>query len=183
MNLFIRLIILTFRFAWCKKQNPFDPVKQRFTVLPNDLDTNLHMNNGRYLTIMDLGRYTMMLKTGLLRHMLKEKWQPIVGSALLTYRKGLNPFDRYTLTTHIRHWDERWFFMEQCFMRGDTLIATGYIKGCLYSPREKRIMNVAEVVEKMGATLPHPTDMPDFITNWLAAEDEMYLEAVQDAAT
>ena len=29
-------------------------------VWPNDLDTNAHMNNGRYLTLMDLGRFDLM---------------------------------------------------------------------------------------------------------------------------
>ncbi len=28
----------------------------RFRVWPNDLDFNFHLNNGRYLTLMDIGR-------------------------------------------------------------------------------------------------------------------------------
>jgi acyl-CoA thioesterase FadM len=34
----------------------------RFRVWPGDLDFNLHMNNGRYLTLMGLGRLDLMAR-------------------------------------------------------------------------------------------------------------------------
>ena len=42
-------------------------------VWPNDLDTNAHMNNGRYLTLMDLGRFDLMTQCGLVGTVLKKK--------------------------------------------------------------------------------------------------------------
>ena len=45
----------------------------RFRVWPNDLDTNLHMNNGRYLTLMDLGRLDLLLRNGSVRHRAREQ--------------------------------------------------------------------------------------------------------------
>jgi acyl-CoA thioesterase FadM len=44
----------------------------RLRVLPNDIDINLHMNNGRYLTICDLTRVDMFIRTGLAKTMLQE---------------------------------------------------------------------------------------------------------------
>ena len=38
----------------------------RLRVWPNDLDANLHMNNSRYLLAMDLGRWELVMRTGLL---------------------------------------------------------------------------------------------------------------------
>jgi len=61
-------------------------------VLPNDLDINFHMNNGRYLTICDLTRVDMFIRTGLLKTMLKQKWRPVISEHTMTYRKALKPF-------------------------------------------------------------------------------------------
>ena len=43
-------------------------------VLPNDLDTNLHLNNGRYLTLMDLGRVDLMLRMGVMGELRRRRW-------------------------------------------------------------------------------------------------------------
>lgn len=42
-------------------------------VWPGDLDINLHMNNGRYLSLCDLGKIDLMLRTGLGRLALSRK--------------------------------------------------------------------------------------------------------------
>ena len=51
-------------------------------VWPNDLDTNAHMNNGRYLTLMDLGRFDLMTQCGLVGVVLRQRWFPIAGFAV-----------------------------------------------------------------------------------------------------
>ena len=70
-------------------------------VWPTDLDTNFHMNNGRYLTIMDLGRLDMILRSGLLKMAMKQKAVPILSSATIRYRLSLDPFQPYKLVSKI----------------------------------------------------------------------------------
>jgi hypothetical protein len=68
LNLWFRLILLLLMTPWRPKlEGPLDVSRLRFTVLPNDLDASLHMNNGRYWTLMDLGRMDLLLRTGLWR--------------------------------------------------------------------------------------------------------------------
>jgi hypothetical protein len=56
MNLWLRLFWLALALLWRRKLDPrHDVSRLTFRVLPTDLDLNGHMNNGRYLTIMDLG--------------------------------------------------------------------------------------------------------------------------------
>ena len=43
---------------------PLDESVIHARVLPTDLDLNLHLNNGRALTLMDLGRVDLMLRMG-----------------------------------------------------------------------------------------------------------------------
>ena len=41
-----------------------EPVELTPRVLPNNLDINGHMNNGRYLTIVDLALFTLFIRSG-----------------------------------------------------------------------------------------------------------------------
>ncbi len=54
----------------------------------NDIDVNLHMNNGRYMTVCDLNRVDLFIRTGLLALMLKQRWSPIVSQHTMDYKKG-----------------------------------------------------------------------------------------------
>ena len=66
----------------------------RFRVWPNDLDTNLHMNNGRYLTLMDLGRLDLLLHNGAVPFVLRNKWYPVLAGTQIRFRRPLNLFRR-----------------------------------------------------------------------------------------
>ena len=65
MNLYLRLFILLIRALFKPRMATLDTSVLHFHVLPNDLDLHRHMNNGRYLSIMDLGRADLMLRTGI----------------------------------------------------------------------------------------------------------------------
>ena len=65
MNLWFRSLIVLFTVFFRRSLDPLDESVLKFRVWPTDLDVNFHMNNGRYLTIMDLGRVDLMLRTGL----------------------------------------------------------------------------------------------------------------------
>lgn len=138
----------------------------RFRVWPNDLDTNLHMNNGRYLTIMDLGRLDLMFRTGLGRVIVKQRWRPMVGTAVIRFRRGLSPFERYVLKTRIVSWDDKWFWLEQRFERNNDVVAVGAIKGLFRDSRGN--VPTARVLSLLGVT-DTPTT-PDWIIAWQRAD-------------
>ena len=43
-------------------------------VWPNDLDSNLHMTNSRYLLAMDVGRWDLVVRTGFWRVLWRRRW-------------------------------------------------------------------------------------------------------------
>jgi acyl-CoA thioesterase FadM len=106
-----------------------DTIKMR--VWPNDIDFNLHLNNARYLSVMDYGRIRLLARTGLLRPVLKARYAPVVGSVWITYRRSLPLWARFQLSTRVACWDERWFYMEQTFTGDEGLAAAGWVKGAL----------------------------------------------------
>ncbi|WP_334174937.1 acyl-CoA thioesterase [Pseudoxanthobacter sp.] len=85
-------------------------------VWPTDLDFNLHMNNGRYLTLMDLGRVDLMVRAGLGRALFARRWMPVLADAQIRYRRSLAPFQRFRLETQITGWNEHSVFIEQRFV-------------------------------------------------------------------
>ena len=95
----------------------------RLRVLPNDLDVNLHMNNGRFLTICDLNRVDLFIRTGLARLMMREGWRPIIAEHTMTYRKPLRPFQRYEVVMEVVGSDERAFRMTHTFLLPGGVVA------------------------------------------------------------
>ncbi len=164
MNLYFRLLWLLLT-AWQRpKLQLLDDSVTEFRVLPNDLDTNLHMNNGRYLTIMDLGRTDMILRLDFLKTMLKRRWYPVVGYACMHFRRSLDPFQKYQLHTRIIGWDEKWFYMEQRFRIGDKVVAIGRLRGLFMCGRDK--VSSTELIEALGYGEHASPEMPAGFERW-----------------
>jgi acyl-CoA thioesterase FadM len=108
----------------------------RMRVWPNDIDFNLHLNNARYLNLMDYGRTHLLARTGLLRPVLRARYAAMVGAVWMTYRRSLPVFSRFELTSRLVCWDARWFYIEQTFVGRDGLAAVGWVKGVLRGKQE-----------------------------------------------
>jgi len=135
----------------------------RLRVLPNDVDLNMHMNNARYLNLMDYARTHLLARAGLLEHILRSRWQPLVGAVWITYRRSLPLFSKFQLTSRLVCWDERWFYVEQTFTGRKGLAAIGWVKGALRD--EKGIVEPQEAIAGVAAGAVSPA-MPDGMTAW-----------------
>ena len=135
-------------------------------VLPNDLDIYLHMNNGRYLTFMDLGRFDLILRTGIRKPARQHGWNPIVAATWIRYRKPLFCFQRFVLITRVVGWSDRWFVMEQKIMCRGRMHTQAYIKGVFVGRRG--VIRASEVLQSLGCDQSSPP-LPPFIEAWLAA--------------
>ncbi|MGB8517585.1 MAG: thioesterase family protein [Gallionella sp.] len=102
-------------------------------VLPNDLDVNLHMNNGRYLTICDLNRVDLFIRSGLMKAMFKRGWIPVIAEHTMSYKRPLNLLQRYEVKLQVTHYDEKYFHMQHAFIRAGRVVAEGTSKGCVYA--------------------------------------------------
>jgi acyl-CoA thioesterase FadM len=154
MNLWFRLLWWLLTWPRRGRLGPLDKSSLSFTVLPTDLDVNLHMNNGRFLALMDLGRLDLLARSGLVGVALKKKWRPIAAAITIHYRKPLQPFQRFQLETRILGWDEKWFYIEQVFLRGSTPLAQAWFKGLLLGPNGR--IHSAEVLAAAGFPLTSP---------------------------
>jgi len=135
----------------------------RMRVWPNDIDLNLHMNNGRYLSIMDYARTHLLARTRLLERIVRSRWQPLVGAVWVTYRRSLPVFAAFTLTSRMVCWDERWFYMEQTFAGAKGQAAVGWVKGALRDAQGT--LDPQRVIDGVAPGRTSPA-MPEAIAEW-----------------
>ncbi|MEM1143259.1 MAG: thioesterase family protein [Pseudomonadota bacterium] len=171
MNLYLRLLLTLIFGVRRERLAPHQESNSSFRVLPHDIDVFGHMNNGRYLQIMDVARVQWMLQAGVLRAMRVSRWGATLGGNLIRYRHALKLFRRYVVRTRLVHWNERWFFFEHAFIDGDgRTVATGLSRAAL---RDRQGWVSTDVV--VGAVAPGACTppMPDAVTRWLAADQTL----------
>ncbi len=157
MNLYLRFLILILkRLRVSTRIDVFDTCRTRFRVQPWDLDFNLHMNNGRYLSIMDLGRFDLMLKSGIFWKLMARGYYPVVVSESIRFRKSLGLFNGFELMTVLESWDERDLFLTQQFVHKGSVVAHGYIKGRFRQRGRKGSVPTAELFELTGKSFNGP---------------------------
>ena len=162
MNLWLRLIWFALT-AWRRPafRDASEASVLTFRVWPNDLDLSLHMNNGRYLTLMDLGRIDLMVRMGLWRAVRRHKWTPIASSIIIRYRRELTPFARFRLETRMVSWGEASVVIEQVFVLTSgpyqgQVAARALFKGGIYSRSERKFVNVYRLMAEIGQTAESP---------------------------
>ena len=155
MNLYFRFVLLLLKRIYII--SAFDACETNFWVNPFDLDINLHMNNGRYLSIMDLGRIDLLLKAKSFWNLLFKGYYPVVVSEGIRFKKALMPFQKFKIKTQIDHWDEKDFFIKQEFIVKNKVVAIGYIKA-RFLKRGKGSISTAQLFKLMGRDYaPCPT--------------------------
>jgi acyl-CoA thioesterase FadM len=163
MNLWLRLIWMLLGTLWRQRAGVLDTTTMRLRVLPNDLDFNGHVNNGRYLTLADLGRLDFVVRTGLARVAFAQRAIPIVGDAVAKFRKDLKPFEAYELQTRVLGWDDKWTFMEHRFVRhgrvAGVVVMRGLFRGAS-GPISPAVFQAA-----LGIAVASPP-LPDWVLAW-----------------
>ncbi len=179
MNLWLRLLHLIVASLFRARLDPSRDVSRlAFRVWPHDLDTSLHMNNGRYWTIMDLGRADLMIRSGLWRAVLREKWTPVVSAAKIRFRRELKPFRAFRLETRILAWGDTWLVMEHRIVTtgrdgSEILAAIALVRAGLYDRSAKRFVAVEQMFTAAGiAPAAAPVPAPE-VEAFIAAEEAL----------
>jgi len=140
MNLYFRLVWVMLMARRRKVITEDDLSNEIITrIMPNDLDLNLHVNNGRYMTLCDFNRVDLFVRSGLASIMIKNKLAPIVAEHTMTYIKPLRVFNKIRIGMNITHWDEKYFHATHTFYRGEKVVAEGTSKSLVVSRKDGRL--------------------------------------------
>ncbi len=177
MNLYFRFLATILKnLILPKKCDIFDETSVDLRVLPNDLDLNMHMNNGRFLTIMDIGRTDYTMKIGMHRPMMREKWGAVATAINVAFLRPLPPFGKYQLRTKLLSWDDMWFYMEQNFVRNEQIVASAIVKATFLKGGKRISPNI--VIPKCGFENARAPEFPHYLKELIEGE-EAFIENIK----
>ena len=121
---------------------PGDVGRIRVTTLPTDIDVLRHMNNGRYLSLFDLGRWDLLGRTGMTDAMKRNRWYAVVSAETVTFRKSLQLWQRFDIESRLLGHDDKAIYLEH----------RAVVDGEVYA----RAIIRARMLKRSGGTLSHP---------------------------
>src|SRR5690606_2180900 len=119
-SLLVNVIWRTLLVMWrarrrLRREGPLAPTavgRVRLTTLPTDIDLLRHMNNGRYLSLFDLGRWDLLVRTGMTDAMRRNGWYAVVASETVTFRKSLELWQRFDVESRLLGHDDKAIYLE-----------------------------------------------------------------------
>lgn len=135
---------------------------------PWDLDLFLELNNGRTLTLFDLGRIPLGQRAGLLALLKRERWGLTVAGSVVRYRRRVRMFDRIEMRSRLIGWDARFTYIEQIMLVRGVVTSQAVLRTAVTDA--KGIVPTQRLIDALAPGLATP-DLPDWVQAWIAAED------------
>lgn len=134
-----------------------------------DVDNYGEVNNGRQLTLMDLGRYDLGARVGLLELIKKKKWGLAVGGSSVRYRRRIPFLKKFELHSRVIGHDGRWFYFLQEMWRGESICSSALIKAGVIS---KDGLVPASTVMAEFPDVDWDGQLPEWAVAWIEAESQ-----------
>ena len=134
---------------------------------PWDLDMWAELNNGRTLTLFDLGRIPLAVRTGLVGILRQKRWGITVAGNSVRYRRRVRAFERLEMHSRCIGWDDKFLYMEQSMWKAGECTSHMLIRSAVTS--KAGIVNPTEVLAAMGKAVQRPA-LPAWVNAWTAAD-------------
>jgi len=164
--MFLRTALHLFLSRRAPKLHLGDVGRMRLRVLPVDVDFLGHMNNGVYLSVMDLGRLDLLVRSGVWASFQRLGYYPVVANETISFRRSLQPWQRYVLETRIAGYDDRSVYLEQRFVVDGEIYARAFVRG-RFLKKAGGIVTMTELSDAAGvdtASLPPA----EWLARWAA---------------
>lgn len=171
MNVIWRTLFVIWRARRALRRDGVLPPTTVTTIalrtLPTDIDILGHMNNGRYLSLFDLGRWDSLIRAGIYGAMKENGWYAVVSNASVTFRKSLALWQEFAVESRFWGHDEKGLYLEQ----------RAVVNGEVYA----RLIVRARILRRSGGTVSHeelftaihrPDNLPDvapWVLEWAKA--------------
>lgn len=150
---------------------PLDGVHvSHHTCWPWDLDPWRELNNGRTLTLYDLGRMPLVMRTGLGAVLRRNRWGITVAGASIRYRRRVRVFERFEMRSAMVGRDPRFLYVQQAMFREGEALSGLLVRAAVTRPGG--IVPTDEVVAALGAPADRADPLPPWVAAWSAAEAE-----------
>lgn len=158
--------------------HPLGTHVSRHRCWPWDIDLWMELNNGRTLTLLDLGRLPLAMRIGLISVLRKKRWNMTMGGVIVRYRRRIRPFESFEMRSRAIWWDERFVYLEQSMWKNDGECANHAMYRAAIVDKNG-IVAPQKVIDEMGFEGERP-EAPDWVTKWVAAENARPWPPMQD---
>lgn len=142
----------------------YDVGRLPMRTLPTDLDLNRHMNNGVYLSILDLGRFDLLIRNGIWEILQGRGWYPVVVSESITFRRSLTLWQKFVIETRVSGYDDKAVFVDQRIVVNGEIYAQAVIRA-RFLRKSGGTVSVEELIDAIG-TVPPDLRLPDWQVRW-----------------
>lgn len=134
---------------------------------PQDIDQYLEMNNGRVLTILDIGRTGLAQRVGLIGALTANRWGMTMAGNSVRYRKRIRPFVKLRAVSRCVGWDARFFYLEHALWIGQDCAAHALFRSAITD--KNGIVSPDKVFASVGHDGVSP-DLPAWVQAWIDAD-------------
>lgn len=171
MNVWWRTLLTIWRAkVLLHRRGPMPPRsvgRLRLRTLPTDIDLLGHMNNGRYASLFDLGRFDLLIRTGIWDAMNAQGWYAVVASETVTFRKSLQLWQRFDIESRFVGHDDRAVFLEHRAVVDGEVYARVIVRSRMLRRSGGTVSN-----EELFAAVGKPQGLPEvepWIHDWASA--------------
>ncbi len=173
-----------FKDVWlASRQPPFETLLDTHVshhiCWPHDLDVWLELNNGRALTLYDLGRTAMAQRAGLIKVLKRERWALTMAGTSTRFRRRIRGFERFEMRSRALCWDDKFIYLEQSMWKRNGECASHVLYRSAVTDKNG-IVAPLTVLTALGQPAVSPP-MPDWVARWCAAETHRPWPPMHDA--
>ncbi|MGB0507047.1 MAG: thioesterase family protein [Pikeienuella sp.] len=175
-----RLALAMIRASRMPALSPGDSHVDYMHAMPWDIDPFGDLNNGRIVTLSDVGRVALAKRSGLLSTLKKRRWGFAMAGSTPQYRRRITMFEPLELHSRLIGRDQKFFYIEHNFYVRSQAAANIMCRTVITS--KGRLVSTDEVAQELGRTDWNPP-LPDWVKNWAAADDQRPWPPTSDLPT
>ncbi|CUH79841.1 acyl-CoA thioesterase [Tropicibacter naphthalenivorans] len=166
---FFRLFKDMARARKMPKLGLYDTHVSHHICLPWDLDLWNELNNGRTLTIYDLGRIPLAQRSGLFDLLKRERWGLTIAGSVVRYRRRVQMFHKLETHSRLLGRDKRFLYIEQSMWKTDGECSSHAVFRAAITDRNG-IVTTDRIFAALQTDEPSP-ELPAWVQKWSEAED------------
>ncbi|SEB48923.1 Acyl-CoA thioesterase FadM [Paramicrobacterium humi] len=147
------------------KVDAYDVSRLSLRVLPTDLDLLRHVNNGVYFSLFDLGRFDLLIRSGIWQTFEDEGWYPVVASETISFRKSLRLWQRFTVETRILGIDDKSVYLEHRAVVRCEIYTQAFIRA-RFLRHAGGTVPVPELIAALGEGHDREHSVPEWLSRW-----------------
>lgn len=164
----IRLAWQIFKVRNAPSLAPLEMHVSHHICLPWDIDVWMELNNGRTLTLYDLGRIPFAFRSGLIKTLRSNGWGLTMAGASVRYRRRIRMFEVIEMRSRVVFWDNRFIYVEQSMWKKNGECANHIVYRAAVTS-DSGIVDPTQVAEASGID-PTPPKAPAWVAAWISAD-------------